>query len=79
MGPLRSESFVLRRLAGSGHIELPAEDRLRGLTVLHGRLTLDDGETTLELHKGRTAALPASLEALHVVLDAAHAMLCTLA
>lgn len=78
-GPLRSSSFFLRRLAGTGHIELPPEDRLRSLTVLEGTLTLHDGETTVELGRGQTAALPASVGPLDVDLDEAHAMVCTLA
>jgi mannose-6-phosphate isomerase class I len=78
-GPLHSECFFLRRLTGCGRLELPAEDRLRGLTILEGRLTLDDGETTLGLRRGQTAALPASIQALDVELDTAHAMLCALA
>jgi mannose-6-phosphate isomerase class I len=78
-GPLCSDSFFLRRLAGSGLVELPSEDRLRGLTVLEGTLTLDDGEATMKLGRGQTAALPAALDVLSVELEAAHAMLCTLA
>ncbi len=79
MAPLGSEVFFLQRLAGSGDLELRAEDRLRSLTVLDGHLSLHDGDTVLELGPGRTAALPACLGPLHVELDAAHAMLCTLA
>jgi mannose-6-phosphate isomerase class I len=78
-GPLRSESFLLRRLAGSGSIELPAEDRLRGITALDGELVLGEGDEALTLEKGRTAALPATLAALRVTLRSAHAILCTLA
>ncbi len=78
-GPLQSESFYLRRLAGSGHVELGPEDRLRGLTVLEGRVTVDDGDCSLVLERGRTAALPASVGPLGIDLGAAHAMLCTLA
>ncbi|MBW1754710.1 MAG: class I mannose-6-phosphate isomerase [Deltaproteobacteria bacterium] len=78
-GPLESEVFSLQRLAGSGDLALPADDRLRSLTVLDGALALHDGETVLELGRGQTAALPACLGPLRVELDAAHAMLCTLA
>jgi mannose-6-phosphate isomerase len=78
-GPIGSEVFFLQRLAGSGDLALPADDRLRSLTVLDGRLVLRHGETVLELGPGRTAALPACLGPLRVELDAAHAMLCTLA
>jgi len=78
-GPLRSEVFFLRRLAGSGALELGAEDRLRSLTVLEGRVTLHHGETVVDLPRGRTAALPACLGPLRIELGVAHAMLCTLA
>jgi len=78
-GPLRSESFILRRLAGSGSIELPAENRLRGITALDGDLSLGEGDGAVTLSKGQTAALPATLGPLEVVLRSAHAMLCTLA
>lgn len=78
-GPLRSEVFFVQRLAGSGALELDADDRLRSLTVLDGSLELRDGETVLKLPRGQTAALPACLGPLHIELDAAHAMLCTLA
>jgi mannose-6-phosphate isomerase class I len=78
-GPIRSEFFLMQRLAGSGDLALPMHDRLRSLTVLDGRVTLHDGDAVLELARGRTAALPACLGPLRVELDAAHAMLCTLA
>jgi len=78
-GPLRSDVFSLQRLAGSGNLELAPGARLRSLTVLDGCLVLHDGETTFELVRGQTAALPACLGSLHVELDGAHAMLCTLA
>jgi len=78
-GPIDSDIFFLQRLAGSGDLVLQPDDRLRSLTVLDGRLALDDGETVLELGRGQTAALPACLGPLRVELDAAHAVLCTLA
>jgi len=78
-GPLRSETFFLRRLAGSGRVELPAEDRLRAITALEGELILGGGDTRLTLAHGQTAALPATLAPLPVELRGAHAMLCTLA
>ncbi len=78
-GPLCSDVFRMRRLAGSGGVELPPEGRLRSITVFEGRLALDDGRTTLEVPRGCTAALPACLGAVHVELDAAHAVICTLA
>jgi len=76
--PIGSEVFFLQRLAGSGDLALPADDRLRSLTVLDGGVTLHDGDTALELGRGQTAALPACLGPLRVELDVAHAVLCTL-
>ncbi len=78
-GVIRSEFFSLQRLAGSGDLVIPADDRLRSLTVLDGRLTLHDGDEAFELVCGQTAALPAGLGPLRGALDAAHAMLCALA
>ncbi len=78
-GPLRSEVFSVQRLAGSGKLELDAADRLRSLTVLDGLVTLHDGDALLALSRGQTGALPACLGSLDVVLDSAHAVLCSLA
>ena len=78
-GPLQSDVFRLQRLAGSGGVELASDDRLRSITVLDGRLAIDDGHTTLEVPRGCTAALPACLGHVHIELDAAHAVICTLA
>jgi mannose-6-phosphate isomerase class I len=77
--PVQSEVFSMQRLTGSGTFELGADDRLRALTVLDGGLSLHDGTTVVDLARGQTAALPACLGPLRVVLDGAHAMLCTLA
>lgn len=77
-GPLRSDVFSVQRLAGSGTLVLDAADRLRSLTVLDGCVELHDGETTLTLSRGQTCALPACLDALRLVLDDAHAVLCSL-
>jgi len=78
-GPLRSDVFHVRRLAGSGELELIADKRLRSLTVLDGRVALHDDRNVLELGSGQTAALPACLGTLRVELDQGHAVLCTLA
>ncbi len=78
-GPLRTELFRIWRMAGSGRVELPAHDRLRSLTVLDGSVTLHGGGSGFEIDRGRTAALPACLGAMHVELDRAHAVVCALA
>lgn len=78
-GPLRSEIFLLRRLAGSGRVELPAENCLRALTILEGDLTLGHDDASVQVGRGQTAALPASLAPLRVDLDRAHALVCALA
>ncbi|MFZ1864909.1 MAG: class I mannose-6-phosphate isomerase [Polyangiales bacterium] len=77
-GPLRSDVFSLQRLSGSGALELPAGDRLRALTTLEGKLTIDHARERLEVGQGRTVALPASVGPLRIELDDAHAMLCGL-
>jgi mannose-6-phosphate isomerase class I len=76
---VRSEQFTLRRLSGTGHLDLIAENRLRALTVLAGRARLDDGSTQSVLMSGQTAALPACLGPLRIELEAAHAVLAALA
>ena len=78
-GPLRSEHFFIRRLAGSGRIELPPEERLRSLTVLDGRVSLGRNDTVLGVARGRTVALPASANPMPVELERAHAVVCALA
>jgi len=78
-GPARSEQFSLRRLTGTGHLVLIAENRLRSLTVLAGRARLDDGATQTILSSGQTAALPACLGDLQIDLEAAHGVLAALA
>jgi mannose-6-phosphate isomerase class I len=78
-GPLRSDIFELQRLTGSGALQLGSHHRLRALTVLDGHLVLGDGESALGVARGQTVALPACLGALQLELDAAHAIVCTLA
>ncbi len=78
-GPLLTGCFIIMRLAGSGHVELPPEDVLRGLTVLGGRVRLDDGNSVVDVTMGQTAALPASLGPVRVELEHAHAIVCALA
>jgi len=78
-GPLHSDRFILRRLAGSGQIEVPAEDRLRALTVIEGVVRIIGEHGALDVKRGQTAALPASLGPLRAALERAHAMICALA
>ena len=78
-GPLHSDRFILRRLAGSGTLEVPAEDRLRSLTVFEGTVRILDEEGSTEIPRGQTAALPATLGPVRVELERAHAVLCGLA
>ncbi len=78
-GPLRSAIFRANRLSGSGRAILPANDTLRGLTVLAGRVAIGGGENELEVVRGQTAALPPCLGELPVTLDYAHAIVCHLA
>ena len=64
----------VERLVGTGRLQLPAKGRLRGLTVVEGRLDLVDGSYRDSLRMGQTAALPAGLPALEVELEAACAL-----
>jgi mannose-6-phosphate isomerase len=78
-GPLDSETFVLRRASGTGALALPADDGLRALTVLQGRVVLGENENRLVVEQGQTVALPASSQPVSAELEGAHAMLCGLA
>jgi mannose-6-phosphate isomerase len=78
-GPLQSDRFILRRLAGSGTLEAPPEDRLRSMTVLEGTVRILDEEGSTEVPRGQTAALPATLGPTRIDLERAHAIVCGLA
>jgi mannose-6-phosphate isomerase class I len=73
--PLRFRWLSVARLVGSGSIALPPDDALRGLTVLAGSIALGGPGFTLEVGRGRSAVLPASLPAVGLALEAAHAVL----
>ena len=69
----------MQRLSGTGHVELPPDDRLRALTVLDGAVSVRYEDYTPVIGRGRTAALPANLGPISVDLEEAHAMLSALA
>ncbi len=77
-GPVRSSIFRVSQLSGTGRATLPPCDNLRSLTVLAGRVVID-GDETVEIPRGQTAALPACLGALPVALERGHAIVCHLA
>ncbi len=77
--PCRSSALRVGRLAGQGMLALPDWNVLRALTVLEGRITLDDGGTPLTIAAGQTAALPACATKLQAQLDAAHAVISAIA
>ncbi len=64
----------VERLVGTGRVHLPPRARLRGLTVIEGRLTLVDGSYRDRFRMGETAALPAGLPGVEVELEAACAL-----
>lgn len=78
-GPLRSAIFRASRLSGSGRAILSANDTLRALTVLAGRVVIGSGENELQVARGQTAALPPCLGELPVTLEHTHAIVCHLA
>ncbi|MEM8607613.1 MAG: type I phosphomannose isomerase catalytic subunit [Myxococcota bacterium] len=77
-GPLRSRTFDIRRVAGTGEIDLPDATSIRSLTVLGGTLAIRHEAGQLEIPEGRTAALPACLSSVGLELAEAHAVLCEL-
>ncbi len=68
----------VRRLSGTGTIDLGAGESFRALTVVGGRVTLlfDGGEAIVET--GRSAAIFASVAGLRARCEAAHALLCAI-
>lgn len=68
---LREGALAVARIAGSGEVTLPMSDTLAGLTVLAGSVTLG----SLEVPRGRTAALPRVWSPRRARLDGAHAIL----
>ncbi|MCA9531574.1 MAG: hypothetical protein KC543_15700, partial [Myxococcales bacterium] len=71
--------LYVARLHGTGVLRLPAADRLFGLTVLEGAVSVDAGAGagSVRVAAGRSAALPAALQRTgpSVTLERAHAVL----
>lgn len=63
------------RISGTGSLALPALSRLRGLTVVGGSLTLRGDGFQLDLSRGESAVLPATLGESELHLEGAHALL----
>lgn len=74
-GPTPSEHLRVSRLAGTGHVALPPEPRLRGLVVVAGCVTVGEGDDAVRVERGRSAVLPASTPAPMCRLEGAHAVL----
>jgi mannose-6-phosphate isomerase len=77
-GPLVSSTFFIERLSGTGSLELPKHEKLTSLTVFDGEVRVAAEEASLNVTRGRTAALPPHVRPVHVELDRAHAVLCSL-
>jgi len=75
-GGVPSDHLDVRRLCGSGGIDLPDDDRLRGLTVVDGRVEIGAPGEALAVERGRSAVLPASVRGARCRLEGAHALLC---
>lgn len=74
-GGLSSPYLHVTRLSGTGRVALPQHDRLLGITVVAGSVTLG----TLRIERGRSAVVPARLAGSLLELDHAHALVCAVA
>jgi mannose-6-phosphate isomerase len=72
---LASSCLRVTRLAGEGVAELPYRDRLQGITVLEGSVTVG----ALRVVAGRSAVVPACAANLPLGLERAHALVCAVA
>jgi hypothetical protein len=77
--PLASAHLEVGRLTGTGEVALPDLPALRGLTVVGGAVELAFAGGVLEIARGRSAAIPASLSPIVARLDRAHAILAAVA
>ncbi len=75
---ITSAHLDVRRLSGTGEVELSDGDTFRSLTVVEGRVTLvyEGGELVVE--RGRSAAIFASVSGLSARCEGAHALLCAI-
>lgn len=78
-GGLSSDVLWVERWAGTGALEVPERDRLRGLTVVAGEVRLAGDGWALRVPRGRSAVLPAALGRARAELAGAHALLCSVA
>jgi mannose-6-phosphate isomerase class I len=74
-GAVRSTDLIVARITGTGTLSLPTDERLRGLTVIAGAITLRGDGFEVTVSRGATAVLPAGLGAGSAELDRAHAVL----
>ncbi len=73
--PLRSETLGLTRLSGTGEYTLVPTPRLRGLTVVAGRVWSAGQDGGNVVRSGESAVVPASAPEQTLVLERAHALL----
>lgn len=78
-GGLPSDLLWVERWAGTGALDVPRRDLLRGVTVVAGRIDLRGEGFELKLERGRSAVLPASLGGVRAMLEDAHAIVCSVA
>jgi len=78
-GGLESEHLRVSRWVGTGTLDAPADDLLRGVTVVGGEVRLAGPSGTVAVGRGRSAVLPARGEELRIELARAHAIVCSVA
>jgi hypothetical protein len=74
-GGLPNAFLEVSRLCGTGQVALPYRDCLQSITVLEGKVTVDD----VEIGRGRSAVVPACAADLPLALSSAHAVICAVA
>lgn len=72
--PVRSDYLRAARISGTGDVNVPDWNTLRGLTVIDGEAELRGDFGSLRIARGRTVALPACSTGLVCRLERAHAL-----
>jgi mannose-6-phosphate isomerase len=72
---VRSDYLRAARLSGTGDVQVPDWNTLRGITVIDGEVELRGNFEPLRIARGRTAALPACSTGIVCRLDRAHALI----
>ena len=73
--PLPSNHLNISRVTGTGKIMLDPENAMRGVTVIAGRVEIDDGVEKVEVWGGTSAVIPACATTVTLDLHRSHAIL----